>query len=175
MIRHISLFMFADTPEKAGNIAAVRDLLEQIPALYPAVRAQQVGTALPAGGPPPALAEDAALPLFGDLVQVVDFDTPEDAAGYPASEAHRALTALSGPMGVRVAAIDYEFAREKSSDRLYIEQAAARLGVRIQGRLTRAAEAETAEVEKCFSDEAGTLFRLRHGVLTVTDAEGRVY
>ena len=110
MIRHISMFAFSDNPKngktKAENIEIVRKYLEGVPALYPAIRSQQIGVAIP--GDPPELPPDAC-PLFGDLVQIADYDTVEDANGYPPSKAHMDLVALSDPMLDRVAAIDFEF------------------------------------------------------------------
>lgn len=56
-----------------------------------------------------------------------------------------------------------------------MEKQANALGVTIIGKLSRSAEHETAEVEKCFVDEAGNLFVLRHGILTVRGADGTIY
>ncbi len=61
------------------------------------------------------------------------------------------------------------------TEREYIEKQAEALGVRIVGKLRRSVEHETAEVEKCFADEAGNLFLLRHGILTIRGADGTVY
>lgn len=61
------------------------------------------------------------------------------------------------------------------TEREFIEKQADALGVAIVGRLSRSAEHETAEVEKCFIDEAGNLFMLRHGILTIRGADGKVY
>ncbi len=110
MIRHISVFTFSDTPKngktKAENIGIVRDYLEKVPALYPPMKAQQIGVAIP--GDPPELPPDAA-PLFGDLVQIADYETLDDANGYPPSKAHMDLVALSDPMLEKVTAIDFKF------------------------------------------------------------------
>lgn len=107
MIRHISIFTFSDAPangkSKAENIAAMRVYLEKIPALYPAMKNQIIGTTL---GGTPVLPDEAPL-LFGDLVQIADYDTPEDAAAYAASEAHQGLVAFSDPMMKKVTAIDF--------------------------------------------------------------------
>ena len=103
MIRHISIFTFLDTPEKQENIEAVRAFLEKIPDIYPAIRNCEV--AVPAG-PVPSLPDDSPV-MFGDLIQILDYETPEDAAGYPASKAHTDLTELSAPMLKKVTAIDY--------------------------------------------------------------------
>ncbi len=61
------------------------------------------------------------------------------------------------------------------TEREYIEKQASVLGVPIAGKLRRSADNETADVEKCFVDEAGNLFMLRHGILTIRDADGKVY
>ena len=108
MIRHISIFTFLDKPAngktKEENIQAVRAYLDTIPQLYPAVRRQVIGSSL--GGNPP-MPDDAPV-MFGDLVQVMDFDTTEDAMGYGPSQAHGGLVELSSPMMKKVTAIDFE-------------------------------------------------------------------
>ena len=103
MIRHISVFTFKDTPDKQKNIEAVKDFLEKVPSLYPAVKRQVIGCQ---AAETPCLPDDAPV-MFGDLIQLADFDTPEDAAGYPASEAHTKLAEFSTPMLKKVTAIDY--------------------------------------------------------------------
>ena len=109
MIRHISVFTFnSQSPNgksKAENIAAVRAFMEEnVPALYAPIRAQRVYvSALDT----PELPDEAPV-MFGDLIQIVDFDTAEDAAGYAPSEAHTKLVAFSGAMLKKVTAIDYE-------------------------------------------------------------------
>jgi len=61
------------------------------------------------------------------------------------------------------------------TEREFIEKQANDLGVTIVGKLRRSEEHETAEVEKCFVDEGGNLYMLRHGILTIQDADGKVY
>ena len=108
MIRHISVFTFLENPEngktKEENIAEVRAYLEKIPALYPAIKNQIIGGTL--GGTPP-MPDDAPV-LFGDLVQIADYETVEDAMGYGPSQAHGGLVELSGPMMKKVTSIDFE-------------------------------------------------------------------
>ena len=104
MFRHISVFTFHDTPEKEANIAAVRAYLDKIPALYPAIESQTVGVTL--GGMPP-MPDDGPV-LFGDLVQICDYATAEDALGYGPSEAHGGLVAMSSAMVKKVTSIDFE-------------------------------------------------------------------
>lgn len=107
MIRHISVFTFLDTPAdgstKDANIEALRSYLDDLPARCPLIRRQAVHVGL---GGAPALPEDAPL-LFGELIQIADFATPEDAAAYPASRAHRELTEFSAQMLRKVTAIDF--------------------------------------------------------------------
>lgn len=103
MIRHISVFSFKNTPEKQKNLEEVKAFLEQIPDLYSPAKNQKLY--LPAA-PTPELPEDAPV-LFGDLIQVVDFETLADAEGYPTSEAHAKLADFSTPMMKKVTVIDY--------------------------------------------------------------------
>lgn len=107
MIRHISIFTFFDESAngktKEENIQAVLSYLKDIPSLYPPIRRYQVGRSLvclPAGP------EEA--PLFGDLVQIVDYDTVEDANGYLPSDAHRKLQEMGSLTIRKVTVIDFE-------------------------------------------------------------------
>ena len=61
------------------------------------------------------------------------------------------------------------------TEREYIEKQGKVLGVTIVGKLRRSAEYETAEVEKCFTDEIGNVYILRHGILTIRDADGKIH
>lgn len=108
MIRHISVFTFLDEPAngktKAENMETVRAYLEKVPELYPPIKNQYIGVTL---GGTPVLPDDAPV-MFGDLVQVIDYDNAEDANGYPPSKAHMDLVEFSTPMLKKVTAIDYE-------------------------------------------------------------------
>lgn len=108
MVRHISVFTFLDEPAngktKAENMETVRAYLETVPQLYPAMRNQVIGTTL---GGVPVLPDDAPV-MFGDLVQIADFDNADDANGYPPSKAHMDLVEFSTPMLKKVTAIDFE-------------------------------------------------------------------
>ena len=59
--------------------------------------------------------------------------------------------------------------------RTYIDSQARGLGFRIEGKLRRCEEFETATLDKCFMDEKGNIYRLRHGILTIIGADGKVY
>ena len=103
MIRHISIFTFRDVPEKQENIQAVRAFLEKILGEYAPMVRQWI---LDPAAPTPTLPDDAPV-MFGDLIQIADFDTPEDAAGYPVSDAHLRLSEFSTPMLKKVTAFDF--------------------------------------------------------------------
>lgn len=103
MVRHISVFSFQDTPKRQKNLEEVKAYLDTIPSLYPAAKRQRIYLS---AAPAPRLSEDAPV-LFGDMIQVIDFETPEDAAGYPTSAAHTRLAEFSTPMLKKVTAMDY--------------------------------------------------------------------
>lgn len=103
MVRHISIFTFQDVPDKPLHIQQIRGVLETLPAVCSTVKTQTVAvSALPVPTPP----EDAP-ELFGDLVQVCEFDSPEDAAAYPHTEGHQRLVRLAAPVLRKVTVIDY--------------------------------------------------------------------
>ena len=104
MIRHISIFKFKNMPDKEENIVRVQAYLEAMPSHCPLIKNQVI--AVPAV-PTPAVPDDAPM-MFGDLVQICDFENAADAGAYPASAAHIQLTELSSSMMQKVTAIDYE-------------------------------------------------------------------
>ncbi len=103
MIRHVSIFTFLDVPEKQQNIETVRACLERMPELYPPMKNAVV--AVPAA-PAEPLPDDAPV-MQGDLIQIADYDTLDDANAYAPSKAHMDLVALSTPMLKKVTVIDY--------------------------------------------------------------------
>ena len=104
MVRHISVLTFLDTPEKEQNVETVRAFMEQMPEMHPAIRNSVVAVPVLST---PFLPDDAPV-MFGDLVQLLDFDTVEDAADYPLSKAHTDLAAMSTAMLKKVTSIDYQ-------------------------------------------------------------------
>ena len=104
MIRHISIFKFRNIPEKDENIVRVRAYLEAMPSHCPLIKNQII--AVPAMSTP-TVPENAPM-MFGDLVQICDFENAADASAYPASAAHIQLTEFSTLMMQKVTAIDYE-------------------------------------------------------------------
>lgn len=99
MIRHISVF----TLEDKKDLPLLKSLLEETGKNCSLIRHSQIGENIAA---PPK--EGLEGPDFGDLVQVIDFDTPEDAKAYPTSETHIHLFHNS-PKMKKVTAIDFEF------------------------------------------------------------------
>lgn len=104
MIRHISIFKFKNLPERDANIVRVRAYLETMPSHCPLIKNQVI--AVPAVSTP-EVPDDAPM-MFGDLVQICDFENAVDAGAYPASTAHIQLTEFSASMIQKVTAIDYE-------------------------------------------------------------------
>lgn len=99
MIRHISVF----TLEDKKNLSLLKSLLEETAKNCPLIKHSQIGENIAA---PPE--KDLKGPDFGDLVQIIDFETLEDANAYPTSEAHRYLFCNS-PKMKKVTAIDFLF------------------------------------------------------------------
>lgn len=100
-IRHISVFFLKErTPE---NMETLVKGFEKVGESYPNLL-NQAGKGLLPDAPPPA----GAGPDFGDVVHIIDFPNPEDAAAYPTSPAHLALMKETNHLIDRVVAIDYQ-------------------------------------------------------------------
>lgn len=99
MIRHISVF----TLEDKKDLPLLKSLLEETAKNCPLIKHSQIGENIAA---PPK--DDLKGPDFGDLVQIIDFETLEDANAYPTSGAHRYLFCNS-PKMKKVTAIDFHF------------------------------------------------------------------
>lgn len=104
MVRHISIFIFRECPAKAENIQTVAAFLKTIPQICPAVQNQVV--AIQASDRPVSPSEGSV--VFGDLVQICDFETPDASQSYPRSEAHAALETLAAPLLQKVVVMDYQ-------------------------------------------------------------------
>lgn len=108
MIRHISMFQMNPHPVNGKtmeeNEAALKAFLEKLPEMEPKIVGSKVAVN---AGPQPQVPEDAAV-AFSQVVQMIDFARPEDAAAYPESEAHMALMKFSEGMVKKVSAIDLE-------------------------------------------------------------------
>ena len=97
MIVHVSLYKLHD-PARAAEMEA---LLGRAAEEEPSIRTSWVGRNV--GAPPPM--EEG--PAFGDVGQVITFDTPEEAAAYPAGEGHRRLVEASGGLVAQAWVIDF--------------------------------------------------------------------
>ena len=108
MIRHISMFQMEAQPANgktaAENTRALVDFLNALPAQEPSIVGNRVATYV---GQQPELPEEAPV-MFTQVVQMIDFAKPEDAAAYPVSQAHQSLMAFSQGMVKKVSAIDFE-------------------------------------------------------------------
>jgi len=106
MIKHISMFSFkgdAGGKTKEENINEVRQLLLDLPSQIPFILTNEVGAQIKNT---PETGADA--PPVYDLVQIITFETPENAAAYPAHPAHLDLVRRSDAMVEKMAMIDYE-------------------------------------------------------------------
>ncbi len=108
MIRHISMFEMIPHPTNGNtleeNEAALKAFLERLPEIEPSIIGSKA--AIKAGSQP-KVPENAAV-SFSQIVQMIDFATPEDAAAYPASKAHQALMTFTEGIVKKVTAIDLE-------------------------------------------------------------------
>ncbi len=95
MIRHVSVF----TLKNKGEVETMISMLQEV-ATCPLIVKSEVGRNLTAAGNGPG-------PHFGDVIQIIDFNTREDLNRYPSSKEHQKLF-LEGPQMEEVTAIDYE-------------------------------------------------------------------
>ena len=97
MFRHISVFKVKNEAEVAHMAA----LLKEAGETCPSVLHSEVGlnfTQLEPGAPGP---------LFGDIVQIIDFRTKEECLAWPSTPEHMKLL-KEGPEMFQVMAADYE-------------------------------------------------------------------
>lgn len=108
MIRHISMFSLHDNPSngknKKENIALVKKYLDEIPNKLPYIAGYSVGQTILADN----ICDNEAPVIFGDLVQIIDFNTPADALNYPNSDIHNELVSVSEGIVKKVYVIDFE-------------------------------------------------------------------
>ena len=108
MIRHISMFQMEPHPANgktvAENTQALVDFLNELPAQEPSIVGNRVASY---AGRQPELPEEAPV-MFHQVVQMIDFAKPEDAAAYPESQAHKSLMAFTQGMVKKVSTIDFE-------------------------------------------------------------------
>lgn len=105
MIRHISMFFLNEDDKKlhikkAENLVS---LLKKLPDEIPEITQCTVGMNLTV--PPQILPEGA--PLFGDVVQIIDFSEQEAANHYSVHPAHLRLIELTDEWIEQVTAIDF--------------------------------------------------------------------
>lgn len=97
MIRHVSVF----TLENKNDIDSFMTLLQEV-GKCPLIIQSQIGQNI-AKMPP----QELAGPDFGDVIQIIDFASKDDADAYPSSAEHLKLF-HEGPKMIKVTAIDYE-------------------------------------------------------------------
>lgn len=98
MIRHVSVFTLKNKEE----IPAFMHLLEEVGQTCPLIVSSQIGTNIT------HLPEGVPGPKFGDVIQIIDFNTKKDADNYPQSKEHLKRVE-QGPIMQEVTAIDFKF------------------------------------------------------------------
>lgn len=96
MYRHISIFTLKDKDKMNDFIALLKEVGEQAPSVVRYEVGKNFGKA-----------PDGPGPDFGDVIQILDFETMEDLNAWPATEQHIRLM-KEGPENEKVTAIDYE-------------------------------------------------------------------
>ncbi len=107
MVKHISVFFIkeqANGNSKKENIEYIKDLLNAIPDKMDKIVNCIVGKNI-AETPDLGIKEG---PEFGDLIQILDFETFEDAKAYPTHVSHIDLLIKTKDLMEKVVAIDIE-------------------------------------------------------------------
>lgn len=110
MIRHISMFFMKD--EKKETKELIIQKLRELENKLPHISGYAVGSDCmerPPGGMP-------GVPEFGDVVQIIDFETAEDAAAYPKNPGHIKLMEETGEYIEKVTAIDVELQEKEGKE-----------------------------------------------------------
>ena len=97
MIKHISVFTLKNKEEINGFV----EMLDEV-AKCPLIVHSEVGVNVT-----PKPEEGLEGPEFGDVVQIISFNSKEDLDAYPSSKEHMKLF-KEGPVMEKVSAIDYE-------------------------------------------------------------------
>lgn len=97
MYRHISIFTLKDN-NKMNHLIS---LLNEVGDNCKLIVRSQVGTNIT------KVLQEGQGPDFGDIIQMIDFETQEDLKAYPASKEHLELL-HNGPEMIKVTAIDFE-------------------------------------------------------------------
>ena len=103
MMRHVSVFRLKPECRTPEIIAQVEQALRDLPNRVLAITACEIGVkpaAMPAESP------DGHVQFY-DLIQIIDFATPEDCAAYPATEGHQTFLESTSQYMEQVIAIDY--------------------------------------------------------------------
>lgn len=97
MFRHVSVFTLENKEELDHFVSMLKALGRECPTICHSEVGVNFGVG-PKEGPGPE---------FGDVIQIIDFNTKEELERYPSTLQHRHLVE-AGPKFVKVSAIDYE-------------------------------------------------------------------
>lgn len=104
MIRHISVFT-VNTQHKEENISALVKMLLIVQKTCSFACGGMVMRSVENNIEPPNVEDD---PIFGDVIQILDFLDKDSAAQYPSCAAHLELLKKSLPIVDQAATIDFE-------------------------------------------------------------------
>lgn len=96
MYRHVSIFTLKEKENTGTFIALLKEVSEKAPSVVRYEIGRNFGKA-----------PDGPGPDFGDIIQILDFETIEDLNAWPATQEHIRLL-REGPENEKVTAIDYE-------------------------------------------------------------------
>jgi hypothetical protein len=96
MYRHVSIFTLKEKENTETFIALLKEVSEEAPSVVRYEIGRNFGKA-----------PDGPGPDFGDIIQILDFETIEDLNAWPATQEHIRLL-REGPENEKVTAIDYE-------------------------------------------------------------------
>lgn len=96
MYRHISIFTLKEKEKAEGFIELLKEVSEAAPSVIHYEIGRNFGKAPEGPGPD-----------FGDVIQILDFETVDDLNAWPETPEHIRLM-REGPENEKVTAIDYE-------------------------------------------------------------------
>ena len=102
MVRHVSIFFLKEQTQE--NIEKMLQALRRATDAYPGVVHSTVAQAI---APERALPRGQG-PAFGDVVQIIEFDSLRRAEDYPMSPAHLALMQETSELVQNVSVVDFE-------------------------------------------------------------------
>ena len=102
-MRHVSVFRVKPEHRNPETIQMLADQLRKLPQSVKTITACEIGVK---PFPMPTESPDGHVQFY-DLIQIITFASPEDCAGYPATQGHMDFLASSSKYMEQVIGIDY--------------------------------------------------------------------